>query len=99
MYRSLHAPCCLSLHQGPRISSLTKTKHKVHTAEDLPAGDKDGDGDKLEMQDEDDIDISLEIKAAADDIEAMASTASVTFEPGDIFGEALGICQSSAHVK
>jgi hypothetical protein len=64
------------------ISSLTKTKHKG-------PGDKDGDGDKLEMQDDDDIDISLEIDAAADDIEAMASTALVTFEPGDVMGKLL----------
>ena len=60
------------------ISSLTKTKHKVYTTE------SPGEKDKLEMQDDNNINISLEIDAAADDIEAMASTKSVTFEPEDI---------------
>jgi hypothetical protein len=78
------------------ISSLTKTKHKLRTTEG-PGSDEDGDGedvdgDKSEMGDDDDIndiDISLDIEAAADDVEAMASTASVTFEPGDVLGKLL----------
>jgi hypothetical protein len=69
------------------ISSLTTTKSKLRTAEkDQP---EDGDGHESEMQDNDDVDVSLEIEAAADDVEAMASTTLVSFEPGDVLGKLL----------
>ena len=41
------------------------------------------------MLDDDDDDVSLEIEAAADDIEAMASTTLVSFDPGDVLGKLL----------
>ena len=67
------------------ISLLTTTKRQLHAAE----LDHGGNGDKFEIQDNDDIDVSLEIEAAADDVEAMASTTLVNFEPGDILGKLL----------
>ena len=71
------------------ISSLTSTKSKLRTAGKDQDGPGDGDGDELEMQDNDDVDVSLEIEAAADDVEAMASTTLVSFEPGDVLGKLL----------
>lgn len=68
------------------ISSLTTTKSKLHSTD---SENQDGDEDNLEMQEDDDIDVSLEIEAAADDIEAMTSTTSVSFEPGDVLGKLL----------
>ena len=68
------------------ITSLMTTKSKLRTAEQ----NQDRDGDELEIeQDNDDINVSLKIEAAADDIEAMASTTLVSFEPGDVLGKLL----------
>ena len=71
------------------ISSLTSTKSKLRTAEKDQDGPSNGDGDESEMLDDDDVDVSLEIEAAADDVEAMASTTLVSFDPGDVFGKLL----------
>ena len=74
------------------IPSLSTTKRKVHTSEQ----DEDDDGRESEMdededeeEEEEDVDVSLEVDAAADDVEAMASTTVVDFEIGDVLGKLL----------
>ena len=60
------------------IPSLRMTKRNLCTTEL-------NDDEELN----DDIDVSLDIEAAADDVEAMASSTIVDFEPGDIIGKLL----------
>jgi hypothetical protein len=75
------------------IPSVTSTKRKLRVDNEQDDDEKDGNNDDQEEDDEDggDIDISLDIEAAADDVEAMASTTIVDFEPGDILGKLLAL--------
>lgn len=82
--------------QALRIPSLTKTKAVVRAIDnddDIEAENDDNieaEGDMPgEAQDEADIDISTEIDASADDVEAMAATTVVDYDPGDTVGKVL----------
>jgi hypothetical protein len=57
-------------------------------AEDEEAEEND-DGDEEVPVDDNDIDRSMDVDASADDVEAMAETLTVDFEPGDTVGKLL----------
>ena len=99
------------------IPSLRKTKKTLKTwvAEsdhDMEAENLENDDDDDEDADEDvndaDVDVSMDLKASADDLEAMAATTIVDFDPGDTLGKILalvnqirmsseGVCEYLAH--
>ena len=74
-----------------RVTRTGKHKHSRKTGksadEDNDAEDnaEDNDGD----EENDDIGISMDVDASADDVEAMAETLIVDFEPGDTLGKLL----------
>jgi hypothetical protein len=73
--------------QALGIPSLTRTKKT------LQAGTAGNNGPENEdrAEDEADIDVSMDIEASADDVEAMAATTVVEYEPGDTLGKILAL--------
>lgn len=51
--------------------------------------DENGTEDDNSGEDEADVDVSTEIEASADDVEAMAATTFVDYDPGDTLGKVL----------
>ena len=70
---------------------IGKCKRSWKGAEDDTNNDdaEEDDVEKDDEEDEADIDISMDIDASADDVEAMAGTLVVNFEPGDTVGKLL----------
>ncbi len=75
------------------IPSLTKTKKtlKTHAVENIHNTEAEDSEDDEAKDDNADIDISMELEASADDLEAMAATTIVDFDPGDTLGKILAL--------
>jgi len=87
------------------IPALMKTKKTLQTraaknngdVEDEDAQEEDAqeedaqEEEEEEEEDEADIDVSMDLEASADDLEAMAATTVVDFDPGDTLGKILAL--------
>jgi hypothetical protein len=65
-----------------------KTKKTLRTR---TAEDDDMEAEDAEDDDDADVDVSMDLEASADDVEAMAATTIVDFDPGDTLGKILAL--------
>ncbi len=69
----------------------TKKTLRTRAAEDDQDMEAENSEEEDAENDEADVDVSMDLEASADDVEAMAETTIVDFDPGDTLGKILAL--------